>query len=101
MNERKVYTREFKLHAASMVLDDNCPVPEVCASLDIGPTALRRWVDQVRKEREGQPVKGTKAITEDQRQIQELKAKIKRMEMETEILKKATALLMSDPDRFR
>ena len=22
MNERKVYTREFKLHAASMVLDD-------------------------------------------------------------------------------
>ena len=101
MNERKVYTREFKLHAASMVLDDNCPVPDVCASLDIGPTALRRWVDQVRQEREGQPVKGTKAITEDQRQIQELKAKIKRMEMEAEILKKATALLMSDPDRFR
>ncbi|SCZ05539.1 transposase, partial [Pseudomonas sp. NFACC37-1] len=95
MNERKVYTREFKLHAVSMVLDDNCPVPEVCASLDIGPTALRRWVDQVRKEREGQPVKGTKAITDDQRQIQELKAKIKRMEMEAEILKKATALLMS------
>ena len=101
MNERKVYTREFKLHAASMVLDDNCPVPDVCASLDIGPTALRRWVDQVRKEREGQPVKGTNAITDDQRQIQELKAKIKRMEMEAEILKKATALLMSDPDRFR
>ncbi|MEB2626205.1 MULTISPECIES: transposase [Pseudomonas] len=101
MNERKVYTREFKLQAASMVLDDNCSVPDVCASLDIGPTALRRWVDQVRKEREGQAVKGTKAITEDQRQIQELKAKIKRMEMEAEILKKATALLMSDPDRFR
>ena len=101
MNERKVYTREFKLHAASMVLDDNCPVPDVCASLDMGRTALRRWVDQVRKEREGQPVEGTKAITEDQRQIQELKAKIKRMEMEAEILKKATALLMSDPDRFR
>jgi len=101
MNERKVYTREFKLRAASMVLDDSCPVPDVCASLNIGPTALRRWVDQVRKERKGQPVNGTKAITEDQRQIQELKAKIKRMEMEAEILKKATALLMSDPDRFR
>jgi transposase len=101
MNERKVYTREFKLRAAGMVLDDSCPVPDVCASLNIGPTALRRWVDQVRKERKGQPVNGTKAITEDQRQIQELKAKIKRMEMEAEILKKATALLMSDPDRFR
>ena len=101
MNERKIYTREVKMRAASMVIDDNCPVPEVCASLEIGPTALRRWVDQVRKEREGEPVKETRAITEDQRQIQELKAKIKRMEMEAEILKKATALLMSDPDRFR
>jgi transposase len=101
MNERKIYTREFKMRAASMVIDDNCPVPEVCASLEIGPTALRRWVDQVRKERAGEPVKGARAITEDQRQIQELKAKIKRMEMEAEILKKATALLMSDPDRFQ
>ena len=101
MEERKVYTREFKLRAASMVIDDECPVPDVCASLNIGPTALRRWVDQVRKERQGQSVKGTRAITEDQREIQDLKARIKRMELEAEILKKATALLMSDPDRFQ
>jgi transposase len=101
MEERKVYTREFKLRAASMVIDDECPVPDVCATLNIGPTALRRWVDQVRKERQGQSVKGTRAITEDQREIQDLKARIKRMELEAEILKKATALLMSDPDRFR
>lgn len=101
MNERKVYSREFKHRAASMVIDDDCPVPDVCASLGIGPTALRRWVQQVRKELKGQPVQGTRAITEDQRQIQVLKAKIARMELEAEILKKATALLMSDPDRFR
>ncbi|WP_338567970.1 transposase [Pseudomonas canadensis] len=101
MNERKVYSREFKQRAACMVIDDECPVPDVCATLEIGPTALRRWVDQVRKERRGQPVKGTKAITDEQREIQNLKAKIKRMELEAEILKKATALLMSDPDRFR
>ncbi|MBF6027900.1 transposase, partial [Pseudomonas sp. P115] len=41
---RKSYSSEFKLKAASMVLDEEQPVPEVCASLDIGPTALRRWV---------------------------------------------------------
>ncbi|WGV23084.1 hypothetical protein QIY50_18100 [Pseudomonas putida] len=35
-----------------MVLDDNCSIPDVCASMDVGPTALRRWVDQVRKERQ-------------------------------------------------
>ncbi|WP_371916675.1 transposase, partial [Pseudomonas sp. ATCC PTA-122608] len=50
---RKSYSSEFKLNAVSMVLDQNLPVPEICASLDIGPTALRRWVEQVRKERAG------------------------------------------------
>ncbi|MEQ7918745.1 transposase, partial [Xanthomonas sp. WHRI 1810A] len=78
MKERNIYSREFKLQAASMVIDEGMAVPAVCELLNIGPTALRRWVEQVRKERERQPVKGTKAITEDQRQIQELKAKVKR-----------------------
>lgn len=101
MQERKTYTREFKQRAASMVLDDNCSIPDVCASMDVGRTALRRWVDQVRKERQkGQPVAGTKAISDEQRELQQLRAKIKRLETEAEILKKATALLMSDPDRF-
>ncbi|MBV4482640.1 hypothetical protein [Pseudomonas khavaziana] len=43
---------------------------------------------------------GTKAISEEQRELQQLRAKVKRLETEAEILKKATALLMSDPDRF-
>ncbi|MFL9674529.1 hypothetical protein [Pseudomonas sp. 2822-17] len=34
---RKYYSSEFKLKAASMVLDEGQPVTEVCASLDIGP----------------------------------------------------------------
>ncbi|AZF25890.1 transposase [Pseudomonas sp. R2-60-08W] len=101
MQQRKTYTREFKQRAASMVLDDNCSVPDVCASMSVGPTALRRWIDQVRKERhKGQPVAGTKAISDEQRELQQLRAKVKRLESEAEILKKATALLMSGPDRF-
>ncbi|MPQ84673.1 transposase, partial [Pseudomonas sp. MAFF 730085] len=60
--------------AWSLMMSARCLM--VCATLEIGPTALRRWVDQVRKERQGQPVKGTKAITDEQREIQNLKAKI-------------------------
>jgi len=37
-----------------------------------------------------------KAITPDQRRIQELEARIERLEREKAILKKATALLMSE-----
>ena len=52
------------------------------------------------RRQKGQPVAGTKAISDEQRELQQLRAKIKRLETEAEILKKATALLMSDPDRF-
>ncbi len=37
---RKSYSSEFKLKAASMVLDEGQSVPDVCASLDIGPSAV-------------------------------------------------------------
>jgi transposase len=93
---RKSYSSEFKLKAASMVLDEGQSVPEVCASLDIGPTALRRWVDQVRKERLGSTPVGAKAITADQREIQKLKALLRQKDLDIEILKKASALLLLD-----
>lgn len=101
MQERKSYSQEFKLRAASMVLDDSCSITEVCISLEVGSTALRRWVDQVRRERQGKSVGGTRAIIEDRREVHELKARIKQLETETEILKKATALLLLDPGHFR
>lgn len=92
----KSYSSEFKIKAASMVLDECQPVPEVCVSLDIAPTALRRWVDQVRKERLGSTPVGAKEITADQREIQRLKALFREKDLDIEILKKASALLLLD-----
>ncbi|WP_414158119.1 IS3 family transposase [Pseudomonas sp. BNK-45] len=90
---RNSYSGEFKLKAASMVLDEGLSVPEVCASLSVGPTALRRWVEQVRQERQGSTPVGAKAITADQREIQKLKALLRQKDRDIEILKKASALL--------
>ncbi len=64
--------------------------------MGVGPTALRRWVEQLRQERGGITPERSKAMTPDQQRIQELEAKIRRIERDNEILKKATALLMSD-----
>ena len=93
---RKFYSNEFKLTAVSMVLDEGQSVPEVCASLEVGPTALRRWVDQVRQERLGSTPAGTKAITAEQREIQALKTLLRQKDRDIEILKKASALLLLD-----
>lgn len=93
---RRNFSSEFKVESASLVLDRGYSIREACEAVGAGETALRRWVKQLKEEREGiTPTQG-KALTPDQQRIQELEAQIKRIEREKDILKKATALLMSD-----
>ncbi len=93
--KRRTFTQEFKVEAAALVLDKGYSVPEACRSLDVGETALRRWIQQLKQERGGETPQ-SKALTPEQQKIQELEARIDRLEREKSILKKATALLMSD-----
>jgi len=93
--QRRTYSTEFKHEAASLVLDQGYSVSEASKSLGVGETALRRWVDQLKYERGGFTPEA-KALTPEQQRIQELEARINRLEREKAILKKATALLMSD-----
>ena len=93
--QRRTYNADFKREAANLVLKEGYSVGEASRSLDIGETALRRWIDQLEGERLGVTPKA-KAFTDEQRRIQELEAQVRRLEQEKSILKKATALLMSD-----
>ncbi len=92
---RQTFTPEYKLEAASLVLDQGYSVGDACHSLGVSETALRRWVSQLSAEREGQTPK-SKALTPEQARIQQLEARVKQLETEKQILKKATTLLMSD-----
>ncbi len=93
--QRRSFSTEFKQEAACLVLDQGYSITEASRSLDVGETVLRRWVSQLRAERGGETPK-SKALTPEQQKIQELEARIKLLEREKNILKKATALLMSD-----
>lgn len=93
--KRRSFTPEFKQEAASLVLDQGYTIAQASMSLGVGETAIRRWVKQLSDERDGVTPKG-KAVTPEQRRIQELEARCHRLEREKAILKKATALLMSD-----
>ena len=95
MNKRRTYSPEYKREAASLILDQNYSYSQACKSIDIGETALRRWVNQLRDERGG-ITPTAKALTPEQQRIQELEKRVKHLELEKSILKKATALLMSD-----
>lgn len=99
--QRRSFSTEFKMEAASLVVDQGYSMAEACRAVDVGESALRRWVNQLRAERGG-VTPTSKALTPEQQKIQELEARINRLEREKTILKKATALLMADDlDRMR
>jgi len=93
--QRRTFSTDFKSEAAHLVVNQGYSIREASKSLGVGESAVRRWVTQLDQERGGITPK-SKALTPDQQKIQELEARINRLEREKAILKKATALLMSD-----
>lgn len=93
--QRRTFSPEFKQQAASLVVDKNYSHIEASRSVGVAESVLRRWVQQLQLERQGITPQ-SKAMTPDQQRIQELEARIDRLEREKAILKKATALLMSE-----
>ena len=93
--QRRIFSAEFKREAADLVFKQNYSFIEASRSLSIGESALRRWVSQLQQERTGVTPQ-SKALTPDQQKIQELQARIARLEREKSVLKKPTALLMSE-----
>jgi transposase len=95
VKKRRSFTTEFKLEAAQLVTDQGYSITQASQSLGVGQSAMRRWVKQLEQERTGVTPK-SKALTPEQQRIKELEARIDRLEREKTILKKATALLMSE-----
>ncbi len=92
---RRTFSPEYKLESAQLVVDQNYSIREAATAMNVGKSTMDKWVRQLRNERNG-TASHANAITPEQRKIQELEKRIKRIELEKEILKKATALLMSD-----
>tara|TARA_R110002073_G_C9389834_1_gene573669 strand:+ start:67 stop:405 length:339 start_codon:yes stop_codon:yes gene_type:complete len=93
--DRRKFTPEFKVECAQLVLDQGYTVEDASRAMKVGMSTLGKWVRKLRLEREGLVTSGH-PITQEQREISELKKRITRLELEKEILKKASALLMSD-----
>ncbi|MCO1765521.1 IS3-like element IS222 family transposase [Pseudomonas aeruginosa] len=85
--QRRTFSAEFKREAAALVLDQGYSYIDACRSLGVVDSALRRWVKQLEAERQGVTPK-SKALTPDQQKIQELEARINRLEREKAIFKK-------------
>lgn len=88
--ERRNFTGDFKLEVARMVVDQGMGIPAVAKDMNLGPTAIRRWVAQYKAERSGQAGIG-KPLTAEQQRIRQLEQENRQLRSDNELLKKASA----------
>lgn len=91
------YTDQFKEQAVNLVLRDKKPKAEVARSLDVAPSLLDQWINRYKlKGTVSGPGRGSNNKNPDKERIKELEAKIRQLELEKEILKKAAAYFAKD-----
>ncbi len=95
MTTRKQYTKEFKLDAVSLVTEQGYTRVEAAKRLEINANMLTRWIKE-QADPGGQAFRGNGKLTPEQEELKELKAKVKRLEMEKDILKKATVFFAKE-----
>ena len=87
--KRRSFTKEFKADTVRLVREGGRSIGAVARELDLTETALRDWVKQATVDAGHGP---TDALTTVERaELGQLRRDVKRLEMEREILKKATA----------
>ncbi len=89
MLKRKQYTKEFKLDAISLVMDQGLTIAEAARSLEINANMLNRWIKESQADNNGQAFRGNGKLTPEQEEIRNLKLQIKQLKLEKQILKEA------------
>ena len=95
--KRKTYSKEQKLKAVKLVVEESQTVTDVARTLQVPIGSLNRWVKAWRDQQDiAFPGNGKQALSPEQQEIKQLKAQIKLLEMDKEILKKATAFFAKE-----
>ncbi len=95
MTSRKKYSKEFKLDAISLVVDQGYSRAEAARSLEINANMLGRWIKENDAD-DGQSFRGNGKLTAEQSEIRQLREEVRRLKMEKDILKKATVFFAKE-----
>lgn len=80
ITKKGTFSSEFRLEAAQLVVDQGYTLKVACEAMGVGKSTMEYWVRRLRAERAGKaPLKG-EALTPEQREIQELKRKLRRVQ---------------------
>jgi len=89
---RRTYSREFKISAVGLVQQQGYTVVQAAKSLGVDPASLRGWLKQFPPDGSPQP----DSVAGVQAELRRLREEVRRLTMEREILKKATAFFAKE-----
>ena len=87
---RRTFDTSFKLQVVRMIKDQGIGVSQLCRDMNLGETAVRRWVAQIDAEQLGQAGIG-KPLTAEQQRIRQLEGENRQLRQDNDLLKKASA----------
>jgi len=83
----KTFDPNLKLEVVRMIKDQGLSIQNVSETMDIGPTASRRWLTQYGEEQSGRPGTG-KPLTTEQQRIRKLEQENRQLKGDVDLLKK-------------
>jgi transposase-like protein len=85
------YTREFRLEAVKLVVEDGLPVAEAARRLKLPPNTLDNWLRKHKAGKLEEVGKTYRTLTEIEIELARVKKENAILKMERDILKKAAA----------
>jgi transposase len=99
MGRPSAYSEEFRADAVRLVVDSAPPrsINEVALELGLNRETLRSWVRRAEKEKASEAAGGLTAA--EREELKQLRRRVKVLEEEKEILRKATAFFVKEMNR--
>lgn len=88
--KRRTFDTDFKLQVVQMIRKQGLSVSQVCRDMNLGETAVRRWLQQFEAEQLGHAGIG-KPLTAEQQRIRQLELENRQLKQDNDLLKKASA----------
>ena len=92
--KRRSFTKAYKAEVVELVRRSGKSIGAVAKELDLTETALRKWVSQAEVDSGRGPAGAL--TTAEREELSQLRRRVKTLEMEREILKKATAFFAKE-----
>ena len=94
--KRRQYTKEFKIEAVRLIIEEGRPISDVARELGTAQRLLHRWK---KKSEEGKidPFPGKGRLSPEDEELRRVRRENERLRMERDILKKAVAIFSEEP----